>query len=135
MNEQRPLIGVGVIIVRDARVLVGRRVSSHGAGTWSFPGGHLEYGEAPEQCAIREAAEETGLSVLNPRFATLASNVFEKDGKHYVTLYYFADCPLGGPEVMEPNKMVDWRWVKWEEIPRPRFPPLQSIIDAGFQLK
>ena len=50
-----PRVGVAVIVVRDGRVLVGRRRSaSHGDGMWQFPGGHLEFGETVEACAARE---------------------------------------------------------------------------------
>ncbi len=52
-----PQVGVGVLILRDGKVLLGRRKGSHGAGCWSAPGGHLEFGEAVEDCALREALE------------------------------------------------------------------------------
>lgn len=58
-----PQVGVGVLILRDGKVLLGRRKGSHGAGCWSAPGGHLEFGEAVEDCALREALEETGLAL------------------------------------------------------------------------
>ena len=59
MNEEkRPYIGVAVIVVREGRVLLGKRKNAHGAGTWQFPGGHLEYGESIEDCARRELFEE-----------------------------------------------------------------------------
>ena len=49
-----PRVGVGVIVLREGRVLLGRRLGSHGAGTWQFPGGHLEAFERVEDCARRE---------------------------------------------------------------------------------
>ncbi|EIC82110.1 NUDIX hydrolase [Serratia sp. M24T3] len=57
-----PQIGIGVLIFREGKILLGRRKGSHGAGDWSAPGGHLEFGETPEICGIREAWEETGIS-------------------------------------------------------------------------
>lgn len=47
-----PRVGVGVIITKDQHVLLLRRHSVHGAGTWSTPGGHLDFGESPEACAL-----------------------------------------------------------------------------------
>lgn len=55
--------GIGVIIYKSGQVLIGQRIGSHGANTWSFPGGHLEEGEKPEATARRELFEETGLKV------------------------------------------------------------------------
>lgn len=50
--------GVGVLVVKDGKVLFGRRT---GEGTICGPGGHIEYGETPEQAAVRETKEEFGI--------------------------------------------------------------------------
>ena len=57
-------VGVAVIVRRKGHVLMGLRKGSHGAGTWSFPGGHLETGETVTMCAARELLEETGVKIL-----------------------------------------------------------------------
>ena len=59
--ENRPRIGVVVIIKKDNKILFGKRKGSHGEGSWSFPGGHLEFNENIEDCAVREVLEETGI--------------------------------------------------------------------------
>ena len=82
-----PGVGVAVIISRDDRVLLIKRKHVHGAGTWSVPGGHLEFGETPEACAIREAKEETGVDVTAVRFRAVTNDLFEAEGKHYITLW------------------------------------------------
>src|SRR5258708_30691144 len=64
MNNElspRPLVGVGVLIVRDRQVLLGKRRHAHDEGDWSPPGGHLDFGETPEECAVRGAHDENGL--------------------------------------------------------------------------
>jgi NUDIX domain len=55
---RRPLIGVGVVVVRpeDGKIYVGVRKGSHGATKLALPGGHLEFGEAWADCAAREGS-------------------------------------------------------------------------------
>ncbi len=55
-----PRVGVAVLIHRGEHLLLIQRKNVHGAGSWSTPGGHLEYGETPEECARLKAKEETG---------------------------------------------------------------------------
>ena len=59
----RPIVGVGAVIVRDRRAAIVRRGGEPLAGEWSVPGGVLELGETLRQGAEREALEETGLKV------------------------------------------------------------------------
>lgn len=60
-STQPPRIGVGIIIRKENDVLLVKRKNVHGAGTWSTPGGHLDFGESPSACATCEAYEETGI--------------------------------------------------------------------------
>jgi len=77
MPGQRPSVGVGVIICRNDTVLIGKRLSDHGKGVRSFPGGHLEYGESLEECARRETAEEAGVEISKVHFADVTNDIFE----------------------------------------------------------
>lgn len=61
--DNRPKVGVGVIVIKNNKVLLGKRKNSHGQGTWCFPGGHLEFNESWKNCAIRETKEETDVNV------------------------------------------------------------------------
>lgn len=128
-------VGVGVIVTRDRRLLVGERVGSHGAGTWALPGGHLEYGETPESCARREVLEETGLTLGALTPVSFTSDVFEKEQRHYVTLFVQAEAAAGEARVMEPDKCRRWVWCRWEDLRspafRPLFAPLASLRDGG----
>lgn len=130
----RPLVGVGVLIIRDGRVLLGKRRNAHGEGDWSPPGGHLEFGETPEECAAREAREETGLDIANVRLAGVTNSIFTEEHKHYVTLFLVAECSTGAPELLEPDKCEGWDWYDWESLPTPLFLPLRTLLLQRFDL-
>ncbi|MBI2581608.1 NUDIX domain-containing protein, partial [Candidatus Woesearchaeota archaeon] len=73
---ERPKVGIGVILVKEGKVLLLKRKNAHGEGTWGFPGGHLELHEEFEDCVKREVEEETGISVNNIHFAGLTNDIF-----------------------------------------------------------
>ncbi len=125
-----PKIGVGVIVVRDGKILLGKRRSEHGNGTWSFPGGHLEMGETPIECAKRELKEETGLMAVNLTFCGLTNDVFS-DEKHYMTLFFFAKAN-GEPQTLEPEKCERWEWFNPKELPNPLFLPIKNLVDKRY---
>ena len=54
VQKEQPKIGIGVVVVKENSVLLGKRKGAHGSGHWGFPGGHLELCETPETCAARE---------------------------------------------------------------------------------
>ncbi|MEO7065274.1 MAG: NUDIX hydrolase [Rhodanobacter sp.] len=127
-----PLVGVGVIVVRNGLLLLGQRMGSHGAGTWALPGGHLEFGESVAQCAAREVREETGLELEVIRPGPYTNDVFASEGKHYVTLFVVAQSASGQPVVCEPDKCTGWQWFRWTELPTPLFQPLATLHASGF---
>ena len=126
-----PSIGIGVLIVRDGAVLLGRRRGSHGAGSWAPPGGHLEPGESAEACARREAAEETGLALGAVEPGPWSLDTFAAEGKRYVTLFVVARGVAGEPVTLEPEKCDGWAWFPWTALPAPLFAPLASVVARG----
>src|SRR5689334_8424466 len=110
LSPLSPLVGVGVRFVRDDLVLLGRRRGAHGEGTWSPPGGHLEYGESVEGCARRETLEETGLHLKATRPGPWTNDVFVAERRHYVTAWIIAQPGAGEPRVVEPDKCDAWKW-------------------------
>lgn len=125
-------MGVGVLVRRNGKILLGRRVGSHGAGTWAAPGGHLEYGEQLDTCARREVFEETGLSIENVQVGAIGNDVFAHGGPHYVTIFMVCDCADGEPQILEPDKCEEWRWFGWDELPCPLFLPLENVQRTPF---
>jgi len=89
--EDRPKVGVSIVLVKDDQVLMGKRKGSHGAGTYSFPGGHIEFGEEFEQAVLKELREETSLSAENLTKVTWTNDIFVEEEKHYITLFYRGD--------------------------------------------
>ena len=126
-------VGIGVIVVRGGRVLLGRRRGAHGAGDWALPGGHLEFGETPEACAARELAEETGLRAVGWRRAPYTADAMPDAGRHYVTLFMLADGVTGDPQRLEPLKCDGWSWHDWDALPEPLFAPLASLRRSGWR--
>jgi 8-oxo-dGTP diphosphatase len=127
-----PRIGVGVCVIKDGKVLFGKRKNAHGEGSWCFPGGHLEWNESIEECAKREVLEETWLSIKDLRFGPYTNDIFEKENKHYVTLFVIADYDSGELKLMEPEKCERWNWFDWKKLPRPLFLPVQNLLKGKY---
>lgn len=121
-------VGVAVVIRRDGCILLGERIGSHGSHTWATPGGHLELGESIEECAKREVLEETGLIVESVTKLGFTNDIFDQEGKHYVTLFVLAECTQGAPQVTEPNKCLQWKWCSLEDLPQPLFLPMNNLL-------
>ena len=126
-----PRVGLGVLLLNGKEeLLLGKRLGSHGSHTWGPPGGHLEFGESFEDCAVREVLEETGIDIYDPVFCALTNDVFEEEGKHYVSLFMKALLEdEQTPQILEPNKTQEWRWFSQDALPSPLFLPLQQLLD------
>jgi len=113
-------VGVGVLVLCPDGVVLLKRKGSHGAGEWSFPGGHLEFGERVLDCARREVLEELGIDLD----WCYNDGVFTEDffpGKHYITLYCYGKTSQI-PRIMEPDKASDLMFVRdFNSLPMPLF--------------
>jgi len=119
--------GAGVIIWRDGKVLMGYRLSKHGHGVWSFPGGHVEFGEHPDQAVTREALEETGLVITEVEKLNFTSYFYE-NGSQYITLFFKATAWSGTLENKEPEKCKGLEWFHPDELPSPLFAPINTYL-------
>jgi len=122
-------VGVGVMILKDGKVLLSKRKGSHGAGEYSFPGGHLEYMESFKDCAIRETKEECGISIKNIEFLFLA-NLVKYAPKHYVHIGLVAEWESGEPVLLEPEKAETWGWYDLNNIPEPMFEKCKLAFES-----
>ncbi|MFA4946477.1 MAG: NUDIX domain-containing protein [Candidatus Micrarchaeia archaeon] len=134
-QKRRPGVGFGVLLLRNGRVLLGKRhddpakASSllDGAGTWTMPGGKLDYGETFEEGAAREVLEETGLTLNNARVFCVNQDFAEN--AHFVTVGLFSDDFTGEPEAREPDEITEWRWFDLEALPKPLYKPSAEALE------
>jgi 8-oxo-dGTP diphosphatase len=124
-----PRTGVGVMILREGKVLLGKRKGAHGEGEYAFPGGHLELMESYAECAHRELAEECGVKVKNIRFQFTA-NSHHFTPKHYVHIGLIADWESGEAIVLEPDKCESWDWYALDALPEPMFIYCRLAMDC-----
>src|SRR5215207_962016 len=125
--NQPPQVGVGIIITKNDQVLLMKRKGPHGQGTWSTPGGHLDFGETPELCAAREAKEEVGINVIDIRFRAITNDVFEATGKHYITIWLEGESN-GEPTIAAEEEVAEIGWFAWDSLPQPLFLSMENLV-------
>lgn len=116
-KEKRPTVGVVLMVIRDNKLLVGVRREKHGFGKLSVPGGHLEFGEGIEECAIRELKEETGMTARREHVSIITLSNQPVAGAHYVNIGVLIQNPEGDPEETAPDEHGDWRWIDLDALP------------------
>eukprot|EP00347_Sterkiella_histriomuscorum_P003432 403364314 len=141
-KSKRPKVGLGAFILNEQdEVLVCQRIQpgDFQHNTWSFPGGHLEYGESFEDCIVREVEEECGVLFPHDRvkYLTTINGRGLHYNYHYVTLFMFTLVKKDEYNFIntEPTKQTDWRWVKWSEFVEYEnlFNPFQYFFQQGFK--
>jgi 8-oxo-dGTP diphosphatase len=124
--DQRPGVGVGVIVTRGREVLLIKRLH-HGAGQWAAPGGYLDRGESFEDCAVRETLEETGVTIADATVRAVA-NDRHPDGKHNVTIWLSARFAAGDARVGSPDEVGDVGWFRWDALPEPLYLSTRNFL-------
>lgn len=134
MPQQHPPsanVGVSVLVRRGDELLLEKRASVHGAGTWGPPSGHIDFGEKPEQATRRETLEETGVKISSPVFLGVTNDVFEAEQKHYITLWFDAEYEAGKAELKAPEEEAEVGWFPRDNLPQPLFLPLQHLLEGN----
>jgi ADP-ribose pyrophosphatase YjhB (NUDIX family) len=115
----RPIVGVGGVVVHRQRALLIRRGCEPHKGQWSIPGGMLELGEELADGVRRELKEETGLDVEPLQMVAVFDRI-TREGKrvkyHYVIVDYV--CRLKRGQLKPASDVLDARWVRREEMPQ-----------------
>jgi 8-oxo-dGTP diphosphatase len=128
------IVGVGVVVAEEGRVLLGRRSSGAWSGTWSLPGGKLEQGESLADCARRELEEETGLLAQKDIVPfSVSTEIDMARDFHSITFGACAREVAGDVENREPRKFSEWRWFELDKLPEELFRPTSSVLNAFWE--
>ena len=129
MTTDQVKVGVGVIVKTPQGIVLIQRQGSHGAGEWSFPGGHLEFGETIIECAARETLEEVGVSTHSLRHL----HFYTEDrfpGKQYITVYVVAETE-NTAKICEPHKAFAIMFINPNDtLPTPVFSGVQKAWEV-----
>ena len=115
----RPVVGVGGVVVQDNRALIVKRAHEPRKGEWSLPGGLVELGETLVDALRRELKEETGLEVDVGEVVEVFDRVHRADGRiqyHFVIVDYL--CRPTGGTLCAADDAEDVAWVTADEIER-----------------
>lgn len=123
--------------MKDDKVLLGRRHEDagkadsqlHGEGTWTMPGGKLDFKEKLRDAAFREVFEETGIKVDREKLSVASVTDDIVEDAHFVTIGFLCQDFEGDPEVKEPDEIVEWKWFNLNELPEPMFFPSKKIVE------
>ncbi len=143
MPEEKKRVGAGfgIIIEKDGKILMGMRhpdpdkadSAFRSAGEWCLPGGKLEWGESFEEGAVREAKEETGLTISNPEVISVHN--CKNEHAHFMTVGLVTHEYEGEATVMEPDEIVKWQWFDINDLPSPRYFPSFEVIGNYLEKK
>jgi len=132
----RPIVGVGAVIVDQGRVVLVKRGNPPLLGEWSLPGGVVELGETLRSAAEREAGEETGLIVKAGQVIEVLDRIIPgKDGApqyHYVLIDFL--CTVEGGQLRAGGDAAGVRWATQAELAKYKMEqPAMKVIRKAFE--
>jgi len=114
-----PGLGAGLAILRDGKLLLYRRLKAPEAGFWSIVGGKVDHMEPAAEAAVREAEEESGLSIRKIDYLCTIEVLVEADRQHWISMIYVTQDFAGEASLVEPDKLSDFGWFGRNELPQP----------------
>jgi mutator protein MutT len=125
---EKPTIEASVAVIeKDGKILISKRLKKSPLGScWEFPGGKLESGETPEECAVREVQEEVGI-VVQPQ--KILDSLWY-DYPHGQVHLHFVQCTWvsGEPQALECEAV---QWIEAHEFSSYDFPPADIGVIAS----
>ena len=135
---ERPVVGVGAVILKQDQVLLVRRAQPPGQGHWSLPGGTVELGESLSQAVAREVMEETGLQVQAGPLLEVVEAVFPDANGHIQYHYILFDylCQVNGGQLSPGSDASQAAWFAPEQLPQLElWPETLRIIRKGLEAR
>ena len=127
MVQRSVKVGVGVLVWKDGKIALIKRTGSFGAGTWSPPGGHVEYGESALDAARRETSEEIGVDVKDIEIIGFTEDISEEYGTHYMTIW--TQCYWASGELKaEDTEFTQSGYFDVKDIPQPVFISFKNFL-------
>jgi len=135
--KKKPGIGVGVLILKGNKILLGKRHEDpekadsllHGEGSWTLPGGKLDFGEKLKDCAYREVLEENGIKIAKDKLEIFSISDDIVEDAHFVSIGFICKEFEGVPKVLEPDEITEWKWFPLDNLPTPMFFPSKRMLD------
>jgi len=138
MSEQKPRVrvGFGVMLLKSGSVLLGKRHADsakadselHGEGTWTMPGGKLEFKETFEGGALREVLEKTGIKINEKKITLISVSNDKVEDAHFVTIGFLCEDFEGEAQIREPDEITEWKWFPLDHLPDPLYFPSERVI-------
>ncbi len=126
-------IGCVVLVIKDNKILLGKRKNGYGTGMYGVPGGRVEVGEKLEECIRRELLEETGLISSDFNYV----GVVKENQGDYDFIHFVFKCEefTGEPKNMEPDKCEEWEWHELDSLPSLLLPGHEVAINLHLSKK
>jgi 8-oxo-dGTP diphosphatase len=125
-------IGCEAWIEREGKVLLYKRGAGKSIGTWSLPGGHLEFLERVDDGIIRELEEELGLNISVQDIWPIAitDDLRPELDEHYLHITFNVDIGNQQPLSQEPEKCAELQWFPIDDLPNDLFPFQAKVFDT-----
>lgn len=133
----RPVIGVGGVLIHEGKALLIRRGKEPLCGRWVVPGGTVEVGETLEEALVREMKEETGLTIEPLGLLTVFDRIHREPERvvyHYVIVDYL--CRFVAGEARAGSDAEALAWARPDELDAYDLPEkaLEVVRDAFARL-
>lgn len=126
-GSSRPVVGVGVVLVSERKLLLIKRGREPGKGLWAVPGGKVDHGETLAEAARREVKEETGLDVEIGEVMWVGESISDH---HHLVLIDFRGTVISG-DLSPADDAADARWVSLSEMSQyPLTPTMYDLIST-----